>query len=258
MLENVVKTRWDDGEETLGLWLTLPDPLAVEWLGSLAFDYLCIDLQHGLIDYERTVAIAAALRQSTATPLVRVPWNEPGIIGKVLDAGAMGVVIPMVNTAAEAEAAVAAVRYPPRGRRSYGPTRADLALGPDYFLEANDQVLCIPMIETAEAVENLDAIVAVEGIDAIYVGPADLSLSMGLLPPSQHHPGNHCEAPLFTETLMQIVAACRRHGVVAGIHSQPDLVDIRRHQGFSMITVTSDLSALLRGARLALETAAGE
>ena len=154
MRENTLKTAWKAGRPALGLWLSTTDPVGAEQLGTLEYDYLNIDLQHGLIDYIGAVSLLQAIAGSAAAPLCRVPWNEPGIIGKVLDAGAMGVIIPMVNTRAEAEAAVRACRYAPAGARSFGPARAGMALGPGYYPAANDEIACIPMIETVEALQQ--------------------------------------------------------------------------------------------------------
>lgn len=249
MRTNTVKTAWAEGAETLGLWLGAGDPRTAEMLGTLPFDYVNVDLQHGVGDYDSMYAIFQALRTSAAMPFARVPWNEPGIIGRVLDAGAMGVIIPMVNSVDEAAAAVAACRYPPEGRRSYGPLRAAVAHGPNYFDGANEQIAVIPMIETAEALDAIDHILEIDGIDAVYVGPADLSLSLGLAP------GNHNDDPLFTDALTRIVESCRQHGVIAGIHCQPDLVALRRSQGFAMITAVSDTTALLDGAARGLAQA---
>lgn len=248
---NTVKTAWAEGSEAVGLWLGAGDPRTAEMLGTLAFDYVNVDLQHGVGDYDSMYAIFQALRTSAAMPFARVPWNEPGIIGRVLDAGAMGVIIPMVNSVDEAAAAVAACRYPPHGKRSYGPLRAAVAHGPNYFDEANAEIAVIPMIETVEALEAIDDILEIEGIDAVYVGPADLSLSLGFAP------GNHNDSPRFTEALERVVESCRSHGVIAGIHAQPDLVGLRRSQGFQMITAVSDTGALLDGAARALAQAKG-
>ncbi len=249
MIENTLLRRWSAAEETLGLWLGVAEPRTAEMLGSLPFDYICVDLQHGTGDYSSMYSVFQALRTSAAMPLARVPYNEFGIINRVLDAGAMGVIVPLVNSASEAEAAVAACRYPPRGRRSYGPLRAAPVLGPDYYPDSNDEIAVIVMIETAEAVEAIDEILDVGGIDAIYVGPSDLSLSLGL------KPGNHNDAPIFAESLTRIVDACQRRGVAAGIHCQPDLVELRRSQGFRMITAVSDTAALIEGAVAGLRLA---
>jgi 4-hydroxy-2-oxoheptanedioate aldolase len=245
--ENQLKVAWRQGQPALGLWITTPDPVAVEQLGAIGFDYLCIDLQHGLVDYRDTVALLQALQRSETVPICRAPWNEPGIIGKLLDAGAMGIVVPMVNTAEQAAAAVRACRYAPQGTRSYGPVRAARALGPGYTTDAaNQQVACIPMIETIEALENLDAILDVDGIDAVYVGPSDLSISLGL-PPALDQ-----DAEPFVSAVAAVVEGATGRGIAAGIHSTPEAAPRRLEQGFTMVTVTADLLALDRGARTAL------
>ncbi len=252
MRENTLKTAWKSGQETVGLWLSSADPVLVESLGQVGYDYLCLDIQHGLVDYRHAVPTLQALNGSPAIPLARAPWNEPGIIGKLLDAGMMGVIVPMVNTVAEARAAVSACRYAPDGARSYGPARAAPVLGPDYYPNANREVACIPMIETAEAIENLDDIVKVEGIDAIYVGPADLSISLGL------PPGSDNDASSFQDAIAHVVSACRANGIAPGIHSIPALVPTRLSQGFQMVTATNDIGATVAGAKAHRAIALGE
>ncbi len=252
MKENTLKSSWNAGRSNLGLWLTAGDPTAIEHLADIDLDYICFDLQHGVIDYQRAVSGLQALRPSKAVPVARAPWNEPGIIGKLLDAGAMGVIIPMVNTVEEARAAVRACRYAPAGSRSYGPTRANIVLGPDYYSDANEQVACIPMIETKTAVENLEAIVEVEGIDAVYVGPADLAVSFGL-PPGSDNPD-----PAYQAALAKVVEVCTAKGIAPGIHTHPGLVQTRLDQGFTMVTVTADILALSAGVKAALAVARGE
>ena len=252
MTESMLKAAWRNGDPTIGLWLAAADPVTLEQLATVGYDYACLDLQHGLIDYPNAIPAMSALRSSSTVPIARAPWNEPGSIGKLLDAGALGVVIPMVNTVADAEAAVAACRYAPEGSRSYGPTRAALVNGPDYFANANREVACIPMVETATAVQNLDEIVKVPGIDAIYVGPADLAVSLGL------PPGVDNADPGFQDALARIVSVCRDNGIVPGIHSAPGMVQTRLEQGFRMVTATSDLLAARAGAVNALAVARGE
>lgn len=249
MRENTLKTTWNEGGHTLGLWLSAPDPMAAEMLAASDVDYLNIDMQHGAVDYQTTLSMLQATRSATAISTVRVPWNEPGIIGKVLDAGAMGVIIPMVNTVEQARQAVASCKYAPEGSRSHGPLRAAIALGPEYQPNANDGIAVIPMIETVEAIENLDAILDVSGIDAVYVGPADLSLTLGLKPAADHDDAS------FNDALATIVAACEARGIVAGIHAAPGLVQKRLAMGFRMITVTSDLLAMKAGVEAGLAQA---
>jgi len=212
----------------------MPSAIGAEIMAGLDLDYVCIDRQHGLIDYSDSLALLACLTARSVTALIRVPWNTPDHIGKALDAGAMGVIIPMVNTASACRAAVEAALYPPLGHRSYGPTRAAIIEGPEYFKEAN--LAIVPMIETAEALADLDGILSVENVTAIYVGPADLAISMGF------HPGT--EDPEFLQALHQIVARCNAHGVVPGIHATAATAGDRLDQGFRMVTITTDLVAL--------------
>jgi 4-hydroxy-2-oxoheptanedioate aldolase len=228
---------WSDGQPTFGAWLSSPSSVSAESSARVGFDYVCVDNQHGAIDYQITVSMFQSVLLAGSRPIARVPWNEPGIIGKMLDAGAEGVVVPMVNTVAEAEAVVRAGRYPPLGARSHGPVLSGLRSS-TYAADANANVAIIPMIETVQALHNIDDILAVPGIDAIYVGPADLSLSLGLAP------GNNDTEPAFTEALLAIAAACHRAGVVAGIHATGSLAERRLQQGYQMITVCGDLLAM--------------
>lgn len=224
--------------------------MAAEAMARTGVEYVCCDTQHGLIDYQASVGLMQGITLGGSNPIARAPWNEPGAIGKLLDAGAQGVIVPMVNSEAEASAAVAAIRYPPAGARSFGPAGAGMR-NSSYFADADDQVAAIVMVETVEALNNVDAIVSTPGVDAVYVGPADLSISLGLAP------GNNDDEPAFTEALEAIVAACTRNGVVPGIHSTGALTPRRLEQGFRMITVTSDNVALGIGLRSELALARG-
>jgi 4-hydroxy-2-oxoheptanedioate aldolase len=245
-----LREKWADGGETLGLWLSLPSFVSAEITARQPVDYICVDLQHGVNDYAQAASMIQAIELCGGTPIVRVPWNEPGIIGKVLDAGAHGIVVPMVNTREQAEAVVRSTRYAPDGSRSWGPVMAGMRHD-DNRAWAEAHVATIPMIETAEAIENLDEILSVPGVDAIYVGPADLSISLGLGPY-----GNDGNA-VFDDALSTIVAACQRHGVVPGIHASGPLTPVRREQGFRMITVTSDALAIRAGYTSELAAARG-
>jgi 4-hydroxy-2-oxoheptanedioate aldolase len=238
-----LRERWTGGATTLGAWLFLREPFTAEAAGDAGYDYVCIDMQHGLADYRDMVAMVQALSRTPATPIVRVPGNEPTMIGRILDAGALGVIIPMVNTASQAAEAVAACRYAPTGNRSLGPIGAMTRHGSGYFRWANQRVACLPMIETIEAVENIDEILQVPGIDAIYVGPADLSLTLGLPPYMDHADGR------FQDALATILDACRRHSVVAGIQASPALAETRAKQGFQMITVGYDQAPVVAALR---------
>jgi 4-hydroxy-2-oxoheptanedioate aldolase len=210
------------------------------------FDWVCVDMQHGMIDFAQMVHMLQGISSTDTAPLVRVPRNEPGIIGKSLDAGAWGIIVPMVNTREEAEEAVAACRYAPVGIRSYGPLRANFYAGSDYFARANGEVTCIVMIETRTAVDNVEDIVSVPGVDAVYMGPADLSVTLGLAPaPDQTDQS-------FTDALERVVDACRRHDVVPGIAGNAVTAVKRLQQGFRLVEVASDAGLLGVGAAMAL------
>ena len=243
MRENAVKRLWQEDKPALGGWLSIPSSFSAEIMANQELDWLCVDTQHGVIGYDAAVPMLQAMSASRVTPIVRVPWNEPSIIMKMLDAGAYGVIVPLVNNRAEAEAAAQACRYPPRGIRSYGPTRAAYYAGFDYFAHANDEVLCIPQIETVEALENLDDILSVPGIDAVYIGPMDLSISMGIAPEMDG------EAPEYASARRRIVEACRRHGVIAGVNSTARTAVKRIEDGFRFVLVTGDAGGLARSAR---------
>jgi len=241
MMGNQLRDRWAEGGTAFGAWLSLRDTIAAETVAGLGFDYVCIDLQHGLNDYDGMVNALAAMARSASTLLVRVPWNEPGIIGRVLDAGADGVIIPMVNSVEEAHRAASACHYWPRGTRSFGPI-AHGARGGFAGIEAtNERVLCIPMIETREAIERVDEIVGVPGISAVYIGPADLSITFGL------RPGMDQTDEGWNAAISAVVSSCQAHAVVPGVHSAASLAAKRGAQGFRMVTITNDLGALASG-----------
>lgn len=242
MRTNTVKEKWRRGETVYGAWLGIPSALSAEIVARQRYDYACIDMQHGAIDFADAYNMMVAISGTATMPFVRVPSNEFGIINKVLDAGAMGVIVPMVNTPEEAEACVRACRYAPEGARSYGPVRAAMWAGAEYFEHANAEIACIPIIETREAVSRLDAILSVPGIDAVYVGPADLSVSLGMKP-GLTNPGE------WEAARTAIAEACARRGIVAGIHApDPSLYRFHEAAGYRMITAMSDMVALTEGA----------
>lgn len=249
MRANPLREKWSTGETAYGGWMTIPSSVTAEVMAVHDLDYLCVDMQHGLVGYADSVSMLQAVSLGSATPLVRVPENTTSHISKALDAGAMGVIVPMVNTVEEAEAAARACFYAPKGGRSYGPTRVAAVEGTDYFASANATVACIPMIETMEAIDNLEGIVAVEGVDAVYVGPADLAVSMGLAPGT--------DDPKFLDTLARVVETCDRHGVVPGCHATPATAADRVERGFRMVTVVADLLVLRAGSASAVAQARG-
>lgn len=250
MRKNTVKAKWARGEVTYGGWLSIPSSFSAEVMAHQGFDWVCIDMQHGVIDYQVALTMLQAIGSTETIPIVRVPWNEFGIIGKVLDAGALGVIIPMVNSVEEAKAAVAACRYFPEGSRSFGPTRAAYYAGADYFGGANSEVACIPMIETRQAVERLDEILAVPGIDAVYVGPADLSITLGQQPRMDNEGA-------FEEARLRIARACEARGITAGIHANARLAAKHAAAGYRMVTISGDAGALAAQAQTDLAFARG-
>jgi 4-hydroxy-2-oxoheptanedioate aldolase len=252
MRENRVKRMWEAGQPAVGGWLTVPSSFSAEVMAHAGFDWLCVDMQHGVIDYQAAVTMLQAISTTETVPFVRVPWNEPGIIMKALDAGAYGVIVPIVNTPEEAEAAVQACRYPPRGNRSHGPIRAALYGGRDYIARGTDEVLCIVQVETKESVDNLDEILSVPGVDAAYIGPADLSLSLGLPPASDH------DAPEFVSAVQRVLDACKRHNVVPGAHAGNIVTGRKRlDQGFLMVEIWDDAGSLARSAAADLKAVRG-
>ena len=238
MIKNRLKQLWVEGKPTINGWLSIGNPFTAEIMAAQGYDSISIDVQHGALDYSNVLPMFQAMRASGAVLMARVPWLDPGIIMKVLDAGAYGVICPMINTAEQAAEFVSYVRYPPLGQRSFGPTRASYAAGADYAAEANGEILALAMVETAEAMANLDAIVATPGLDGIYVGPADLSFSLseGRLTPAFDR-----EEPELIDALKRIVAACKAAGIRAALHcGTPDYAAKAIGWGFDMTTVGGD------------------
>ncbi len=252
MRENQLRSLWRAGHAATCCWLTIPSAFTAELMAHAGFDSLTIDLQHGLIGYETAVSMLQAISTTPVTPLARVPWNEPGIIMKLLDAGAAGIICPMINSRQEAEAFVAACRYPPAGQRSYGPRRAMLYAGADYPEHANAYVLAIAMIETASALAQIDEILDVPGLDAIYVGPADLSLALGVAQRVDQ------DDPIMVAALDRILQAARRRGIPAGLHTGSAAFAAQMFaRGWQLATVQTDAAFLEFGAQTALSQLRG-
>ena len=235
MRPNTLRAIWTRGEAVVNGWLSIPSAFSAEVMAHQGFDSLTVDMQHGVIDYQVAVTMLQAISTTPVIPLARVPWNDPARLMKILDAGAYGVICPMVNTREEAEALVQACRYPPRGHRSWGPVRASIYAGSDYGDHANDEIIVMPMIETAEALKNLDAILSVPGVDAVYVGPSDLSLALGYTPRLDQ------TEPAVVDAQLKILEGCRRHGVVAGIHNATAAYALKMiAAGYQFVTLASD------------------
>jgi 4-hydroxy-2-oxoheptanedioate aldolase len=233
--ENTLKSIWARGEAVVNGWLAIPSAFSAEVMAHQGFDSLTVDMQHGVVDYQVAVTMLQSISTTPVIPLARVPWNDPARLMKILDAGVYGVICPMINTRAEAEALVRACKYPPRGHRSWGPVRASLYAGTDYGDHANDDIIVMPMIETAEALKNLDDILSVPGVDAVYVGPSDLSLALGCKPRLDQ------TDPPVVEAQQQIVGACKRYGVIAGIHNSTAAYALKMiAEGYRFVTLASD------------------
>jgi 4-hydroxy-2-oxoheptanedioate aldolase len=241
-MANALKQKWAAGEAALGAWLAMPSTVSAELMARLGFDWLTIDLQHGLIDFARMIEMLQAIGTTPTTAMVRVPVNEQSWIGRVLDAGAAGVIVPLVDNAEEARAAVASCRYPPRGRRSYGPFRAATLAGGSYSPSADQDVVCLVMIETRDGLANLESILDTPGIDGVFVGPNDLSLGLGLPPRADH------DEPVFVDAIRRIVDGCNARGLVAGCAGTAAIAPKRLAQGFRFVEVSRDGAAMTRAA----------
>jgi len=244
MRENRLRTLWAQDRAAVNGWLAVPSSFSAEVMAHQGWDTLTIDLQHGVIDYAQMVTMLQAISSTPTVPIVRVPWLEPGIIMKTLDAGAYGVICPMINTREQAQALVAYTHYAPQGARSFGPVRATLYGGADYATEANQTIVAFAMIETAQALDNLDAILSVEGLDAVYIGPSDLSLALGCKPVFDD------VDPKVAQAIDHIVERARAHGVQAGVHNgRADVALARIAKGFRFVTVGSDARILAAGSQ---------
>lgn len=244
---NDVKHALRSGGRAVNAWCSIASSYTAEVIAHLGFDTVTIDLQHGTADYASAFTMLQAISTSPAMPMVRVPWNDPAILMRVLDAGAMGVICPMVNTAEDARAFVGACHYPPQGFRSFGPNRAVQYAGSDYWHSANHEVLLLAMIETRQGVENLDAILSIEGLDGIYVGPGDLSLAYGAQPTMRP------TDPDVVTAIDRIVDRTVAAGLVPAIHTDgPETAKARFAQGFRLVTLQSDVRYMVNGATAAL------
>ena len=244
MRPNKIKQSWAQGRPVTMGWLAFANSFTAEIMARQGFDALCIDMQHGVTSESSLLEMLQAISATDTVPVVRVAKNDPAAIMKALDWGAYGIVVPLINTAADAVRAVSACRYPPLGTRSYGPVRAIHYGGADYPTAANDELLVMAMIETKEGLANLEEICGTNGLDAIYIGPADLSLALGL-PPRMDNPDS-----LHIETCHRIRDTARHQGKKVCMHCASGVFAadaIRR--GFDLVVLTSDMNAMVAGAR---------
>jgi len=239
--KNTVKEKLIAGKPSVGTWLSLASSISAEYMAHAGFDWLVVDTEHSPVGFETTVHCFQAICTTDTIPMARVAWNDPMLMKRLLDAGAMGLVVPMVNSPKEAEMAVKAMKYPPQGFRSLGGGRASL-YGTDYFARANDEILVIVQIEHIDAVNRAGEILSVEGVDACFIGPNDLAGSMGL------KPDIHCRHPDHAAAVMRVLESAKNIGKPAGIHcATVEAVNMRIEQGFQFIAISSD-AGLLRDA----------
>ena len=249
METNQLRARWRDGQPSFGGWCSIPSSFSAEVVASLPFDFVCVDMQHGLADFGQLLPMLQAISVHRRTPVVRLPVGEMSTAQRALDAGAQALIFPMISSAADAAAAAAACRYAPTGTRSYGPIRSRMHLGadPDHV---NAEVACIVMIETRAAVDDLADIVTTPGVDGIYVGPNDLALALGQPIGS--------DDPEFTELVKRIAAVAREHGVAPGIHTVGGAAAARYcAEGFAFATISTDAAILSAACQRELEAARG-
>ena len=246
-MPNLLKEIWKRGQPTANGWCSIGSPFSAEIMAAQGFDSITVDLQHGAQSYTDALPMIQAINSKDSVPLARVPWREPGIIMKMLDAGAMGIICPMINSGEEAAEFASYVRYPPLGQRSYGPTRASIA-DPDFNVaDANRDVLAFAMIETADGMKNLADIAKTPGIDGLYVGPSDLTLGVtnGRLAP-----GFDRTEPEMVDAIREILTAAKENGKFAALHcGSPDYAAEAIGWGFDMVTLSGDVRILANAAR---------
>ncbi|MEL6318915.1 MAG: aldolase/citrate lyase family protein [Pseudomonadota bacterium] len=249
MRANELRRIWASGGAALNGWLAVPSGFSAETMAHQGWDALTVDLQHGVVDYQAAVEMLTAISTTKTVPMARVPWLDPAHLMKVLDAGAYAVICPMVNSREDAERLVAWTRYPPLGTRSFGPIRGLLYGGPDYPAHANDEIVLFAMIETRQGLDNLEDILATPGLDAIYVGPSDLSLALGCRPTFDD------VDPPVAEAIAMIAAKAREHGKIAGVHTgSPETALKRIDLGYQFVTISSDARLMASGSQQILAT----
>ncbi len=243
MKTNTVRAKLKRGEPSCGTWLTLPDPTAARLMARAGFDWLTVELEHTPVSFETAAQSFAIVAASGSVPLARVPWNTGENIKRVLDTGAWGIVVPMINSRAEAEAAVAAARYAPLGARSIGGQLHAASFDTDpatYYARANEEILVVLMMEHIRAVEAAEDILSVPGIDAVFIGPNDLHHSLG------KPPAFDSEHKEYVDAVQHILKTARQHGVAAGIHViDTDAARRRIAEGFQFIAVGSEAGFML-------------
>src|ERR1700745_1886178 len=246
MPNNKVKQVWASGKTVVNAWLAIPSGFSAEMIAQCGFDSVTVHMQPGVQACLSRVQCLQAMSGHPVTPMVRVPWNEPGIIGKVLDGGAYGVICPMVNTKAEAQNLVDSSKYPPRGLGSNGPIRSGMyGSAGTYQATANDEIVLLPMMETRTAVENMESILDVEGISGVYIGPSDLGFSYGLVPKLDR------DEPEILKIYEKIVKECGKRGLNPGIHCSGAEGAVRAiNMGFKLVTLSYESGLMMTYAKM--------
>ena len=252
MRENLVQKKLAAGQTIVNAWLSIPSSYSAEVLGHQGFDCVTIDLQHGLIGIDAALPMFQALSSTPAVPLARVPANNPAQIMQVLDYGAYGVICPMISTVDQAASFIQSCLYPPVGLRSFGPARAPLYAGADYYPGIDGQILKFAMIETQAGLDNLEQILQLEHLDGVYIGPNDLALALGCQPKAES------DEQKVIEAVRQICAMATRYGKVAGMHTSGGEAAARRvSEGFRFVTPGNDVALLSGAAKAAVATVRG-
>lgn len=253
MRANNMQTIWNANGSVLCGWMNTESPYIAEMMGVKGMDAVCLDMQHGVAHIQDVYHVMQAISATPAAPMVRVPGLDPALIMKVLDLGAYGVICPLVNTAEEAAEFVNASSYPPKGGRSYGPVRGTLYGGPDYFAKANETITRLAMIETVSGLENVEAICATDGLDGIFVGPADLAITMGHLPGPEH------SNPELEDAIQKCKIAAHNAGIKAGIFcSGGQGAHLRSTEGFDLVVPSHDAYLLDRVLKAEIAVARGQ
>jgi 4-hydroxy-2-oxoheptanedioate aldolase len=240
-------------EPSIGASVSVPDPFVAEVMAQAGFDWLFVDLQHGLVDPSDLANLVHIIVRAGVMPVVRVPNNDESVIGRCLDAGARAIIVPMVESADDVRAALSACLYPPAGKRSYGTKWVEFLYGADYFARADEYVACYPMIETPLAVDHLEEILDVEGIAGLFVGPSDLGISMGHGPLVAY--GDPMARHALSDVFTAVIDGCARRGLASGVGSSASHAAVRRHEGFDFISIGTEFGFLTAGAKASLQQA---
>ena len=245
MINSTVKNKWSKNQTALNSFLSIPNTFTAEIMAEQGYDALTIDIQHGMIDFSDLFTMLQSIRHSGVTPMCRVSGLDHAVISKVMDAGALGIICPMINTRQQAEQLVQDSKYPPIGIRSFGPTRANFSVSSNYFYEANESTFCLAMIETQEAFDNLEDIASTPGLDGLYIGTADLTIGLNQ---GKLTPGFDRKEPEMIAAKKKILEIAHKHEKVACLHcGTPEYAAQASDWGFDLVTITNDVR-LLAGA----------